>query len=173
VALDNGVVKYYDVKENSVKFTLAAHTESITTLSIHQFIPGMLITSCGSNEGAIKVFDIVDFKPRQLCTRDLGGKIFAGGVCPDDPYLTAYGGENRVLSVWNFTENKTICQRFEGRESKSGVVKMSMTGSLYSIAKEEPSDIQVDAQDSEAEEFEATLTEMRGQVGQEDEEDDE
>ena len=192
VGLDSGVVLYLQLTPNGFEkvVSISAYSTALTHAEMHPHIPGMLITTAAEASNQVKIWDISQSSMEGddkmtvtlLKSRDVeAGKIYSGQICPDDVYLTSFGGSAGSLSVWNVTDSKTICKRFHGRVGRSGVVDMYSATSIQSPTnreliqkmsemKEEVIDEEEDAVDDDSEEvsdddeaeMEETLEEMRG-----------
>ena len=171
VGCDDGSVRYFDARQVSAPlFTLAAHSSSITSVSLNANIPGLMMTSAATSSEMLKLWDITDNQPTMLGHRDVGaGKVLAAQFCPDEAYLTAIGGSTGVLSVWNVTENKSVRQRFHKRKVKLSdgqehEVRMDLPGAL-GIDKviDDNNAMEMDDDDaSSSGDFDEVVEEMKG-----------
>lgn len=143
VGCENGVISYYEVsslkkdesKSVSKNPVFSFHSShGITSLECHPFIPGLVIATSGTKDSPVSVYDISSGVPKLVCNKDANcGKVFAGSACPDEAYVTALGGSDGILAVWNITDTEHLCKTFEGRDSKFGKVKMNLAGAVQRI----------------------------------------
>ncbi|CAH1270664.1 PWP1 [Branchiostoma lanceolatum] len=101
---DNGFVFNVDIRTDKPVFTLSAHPQSVTGLSLSSAVPGCLVTT--SSDKTLKVWDIQDNKPALMLQKEMKmGGLTCARSCPDSPFLFAMGGEKDSLRVWNVMDS--------------------------------------------------------------------
>jgi len=117
VSTDAGTVHAIDVRKDSLLWTLSAHTEGVTGLSLSSQCPGCLVTS--SADKFVKVWDIMRDKPDCVMEQQLPlGYLQCLSGCPDAPFVVVAGGDNPCnnLKVFDIREGKGVRQRFGKRK---------------------------------------------------------
>ncbi|XP_035679787.1 periodic tryptophan protein 1 homolog [Branchiostoma floridae] len=113
---DDGFVYNVDIRTDKPVFTLSAHPQAVTGLSLSSAVPGCLVTT--SSDKTLKVWDIQDNKPALMFQKEMKmGGLTCARSCPDSPFLFAMGGEKDSLRVWSVMDsgNTAVQTRFEGR----------------------------------------------------------
>lgn len=152
VSSDDGVVCYCDVRTDTPVYTLHAHNEAVTGMSLSAEIPGCLTTV--SSDKMFKVWDCRDDKPQCVLTRDvkMGGMNFVTS-CPDVPLTFAMGGQKDGVRVLNLLETTAGKQHFQNRER----VKSENTRSEETYPKASESNVTMDTAENATEAL-ATLS---------------
>ncbi|XP_074652723.1 periodic tryptophan protein 1 homolog [Tubulanus polymorphus] len=110
---DGGFVYLLDVRTDKTLFTLSAHTSPCTGISLSSRVPGLLVTS--STDGTMKIWDILDDKPKMIREKPLGqGQLMCCACCPDAPYVFALGG-SKDLAVLDIRESADVKKHFQNR----------------------------------------------------------
>lgn len=106
VALENGMLQYYDVRTSSKPvFNLQAHDDAVTSFDINPVYRGYIAT--GSTDKTVKLWNVLDEKPSMITSRDLQvGRVFSTRFCPDAPFHLAAAGSKGEVQIWD-TEPKT------------------------------------------------------------------
>ncbi|XP_078000491.1 periodic tryptophan protein 1 homolog [Glandiceps talaboti] len=112
---DQGFVYYVDVRQDKPLFTLSAHTDAVSGLTLSSQVPGCLVTT--SADKSIKVWDIQDNKPECVISKDLKmGALNCVCGCPDSPFVMATGGEKEGLRVIDIMSYSVVSRHFGNRE---------------------------------------------------------
>lgn len=114
---DAGTVHCIDVRKDSPLWTLSAHTEEVTGISLSSQCPGCLVTV--SADKSMKVWDILNDKPEMVMERQPSlGFLQSLSGCPDAPFVVAMGGDNPAdnFRVFDVRENIQVRQRFGNRK---------------------------------------------------------
>jgi len=114
---DAGTVHCIDVRQESAVWTLAAHTQGVSSISLSSQCPGCLITV--SEDQSMKVWDILNDKPECTMERQLSlGSLQGMAGCPDAPFVVAVGGDERGdnFKVMDIRESASVRQRFGSRK---------------------------------------------------------
>jgi len=100
---DDGVVRYFDVRSDEPVFTLHAHDQATTGISLSTEMKGCLTTV--SSDKTMKVWDFSTGKPANILSRDMKmGTMSFINNCPDASLLYAMGGEKEGLKMLNLME---------------------------------------------------------------------
>ncbi|XP_052812037.1 periodic tryptophan protein 1 homolog [Mya arenaria] len=107
---DTGHVYYMDSRQDKPVYSLAAHSESVTGLSLSSENSSLLVTT--SSDGSMKVWDIENNKPSCVYSNSLKmGQLLCMESCPDAPYVFAIGGEKK-FKLWDIRDIKDVYQHF-------------------------------------------------------------
>ncbi|XP_041352010.1 periodic tryptophan protein 1 homolog [Gigantopelta aegis] len=111
---DKGTVFYLDMRQDKKPvFTLAAHNEAVTGLSLSTQIAGLLVTT--SSDKNMKVWDVQDNKPSLVLERNLRmNELLCVSCCPEAPFVFAFGGD-KDLKVWDIRESAAVRKHFQNR----------------------------------------------------------
>ncbi|KAL8617895.1 hypothetical protein ACOMHN_016551 [Nucella lapillus] len=111
---DQGMVYCMDIRQDKPLFTLAAHSQSVTGISLSSQIPGLLVTT--SEDKAFNIWDIHADKPSLAFSRNLRmNELHCVGCCPEAPFVFAVGGGSREPRVWDIRESAAVRQQFLNR----------------------------------------------------------
>jgi len=114
---DSGTVHCIDVRKDAPLWTLAAHTEEVTGMSLSSQCPGCLTTV--SQDKTMKVWDISGDQPQFVTERNVKvGAIQAVVGCPDAPFVVGLGGDksgDSNLKVMDIRDSADVRQRFGSR----------------------------------------------------------
>ena len=114
---DQGQVVSVDLRtDKKPLWTLSAHSEAVTGLSLSSQCPGCLVTS--SQDKIVKVWDISDDSPSFVYERDVKlGQLHDLAACPDAPFVVCVGGDKRDdnMKVWDIRESAAVKGRFGQR----------------------------------------------------------
>jgi len=137
---DQGQVACIDLRQDSKPvWTLSAHTEAVTGLSLSSQCPGCLVTV--SQDKVLKVWDINGDNPEFVTERDVKlGQLHACSPCPDAPFVVCMGGDKPSdnLKVWDVRESAPVKARF-GQRTLQNPLKTAEFG--FATADEaEPAD---------------------------------
>jgi len=115
---DQGQVQYIDVRKDSGPvWTLSAHSEAVTGLSISSQCPGCISTV--SQDRVLKVWDIAGDSPQFVCERDVKlGQLQAMASCPDAPFVVCMGGDKSGdnMKVLDIRDSALVRARFGKRQ---------------------------------------------------------
>eukprot|EP00088_Acartia_fossae_P024420 TRINITY_DN25374_c0_g1_i1.p1 TRINITY_DN25374_c0_g1~~TRINITY_DN25374_c0_g1_i1.p1 ORF type:complete len:375 (-),score=82.31 TRINITY_DN25374_c0_g1_i1:206-1234(-) len=114
---DAGTVHGIDVRKESPVWTLSAHTEGVTGISLSSQCPGCLVTV--SADKSMKVWDILNDKPEFVMERQANLGLLQGlSGCPDAPFVIAMGGDQPSdnFRVFDIRESTQVRQRFGSRK---------------------------------------------------------
>jgi len=115
---DSGTVHCIDVRKDTPLWTLAAHTEEVTGMSLSSQCPGCLTTV--SQDKTMKVWDISGDQPQFITERNVKvGAIQAVVGCPDAPFVVGLGGDKSGdgnLKVMDIRESADVRLRFGSRK---------------------------------------------------------
>lgn len=115
---DDGVVMYFDVRNDSPVFTLHAHDQAVTGIALSTEMQHCLTTV--SSDKSLKLWSYKDGKPANILSRDMKmGNINFLCNCPDVSLLYAIGGEEDGLRTLNLMETTQGKQHFTNRSSVS------------------------------------------------------
>lgn len=110
---DKGMLYEVDVRHDKPLFTLSAHEDAVTGVSLSSQIPGLLVTS--SPDKHLKVWDIQDSRPSLVLNRNLRMDILHCVNCnPDHPFVFAVGA-NKDFKVWDIRESAAVRNHFMQR----------------------------------------------------------
>lgn len=113
VSTDKGLLYEVDVRHSKPLFTLSAHEQAVTGVSLSSQIPGLLVTT--SPDKHLKVWDIQDSKPSLVLSRNLKLDILhCVASNPDHPFVFAVGA-NRDFKVWDIRESAAVRRHFLSR----------------------------------------------------------
>ena len=114
---DQGTVVRVDLRtDKKPVWTLSAHSEAVTGLSLSSQCPGCLVTS--SQDRVLKVWDIAGPQPQFVSERDMKlGQLHDLSACPDAPFVVCVGGDKKDdnFKVWDIRETAAVRARFGGR----------------------------------------------------------
>jgi len=117
VSTDKGQVQYIDVRKDSDPvWTLSAHSEAVTGLTMSTQCPGCICTV--SQDKVLKVWDIAGESPQFVCERDVKlGQLQTMGACPDAPFVVCMGGDKSGdnMKVLDVRESAQVRARFGKR----------------------------------------------------------
>jgi len=115
---DSGTVHCVDVRQEAPIWTLAAHTEEVTGMSLSAQCPGCLTTV--SQDKMMKVWDISGDQPQFVTERNVKlGAIQTVVGCPDAPFVVCMGGDKTGdgnLKVMDIRQMADVRQRFGSRK---------------------------------------------------------
>lgn len=116
---DAGTVHAIDVRKESTVWTLAAHTQGVSSISLSSQCPGCLVTV--SEDKSMKVWDILNDKPEFVMEKQVNIGLIQGlSGCPDAPFVVAMGGDQRGdgdnFKVLDIRESGQVRQRFGNRK---------------------------------------------------------
>jgi len=119
----DGQVFCYDVRNTQkAVYSIGAHNDSVTGLSLSSQINGCLITA--STDKVVKVWDI-DENGAKFVTQfsDLNiGSILSLSPNPDLPFVIAVGGDNNKtenIKIIDISKSKQVRSHFDSRISKA------------------------------------------------------
>lgn len=107
-----GDVFCVDIRQEKPLYTLSAHSNEVSGLTMNRALPGCLVT-CSADK-IVKVWDIKDNKPTCIHARDFTDSISLHCVsfCPDNKYQLAIGGLEGGLLMWDIGTNKEVREHF-------------------------------------------------------------
>lgn len=115
---DQGQVQYIDVRKDSGPvWTLSAHTEAVTGLTMSTQCPGCISTV--SQDKVLKVWDIAGDTPQFVCERDVKLGVLQTLVsCPDAPFVVCMGGDKSGdnMKVLDIRDSAQVRSRFGQRQ---------------------------------------------------------
>lgn len=101
VSTDKGVVQGFDIRTDKRLFTLQAHSDAVTCMSLSHFADGCLATV--SADQSCKLWSIQDNQPSLLVTKEPKmGIIHCVEFSPDSPLRIALGGARDSLRTIDF-----------------------------------------------------------------------
>lgn len=113
-----GTVHCIDVRKDDPLWTLAAHTEEVTGISLSTQCPGCLTTV--SQDKMMKVWDISGAQPQFVMERNMKlGALQTVVGCPDAPFVVCMGGDKTGdgnLKVMDIRDSSDVRQRFGSRK---------------------------------------------------------
>jgi len=111
---DTGLVHYMDVRSNAPVFTVNAHDNAVTGISLSSQLPNCLVSV--SSDKNLKVWDYTDNKPTCVTSRNMkmGHLNFVMG-CPDNSFIFGAGGEKDGLRMFNLASNSSGKDHFANR----------------------------------------------------------
>ena len=110
VSCDTGHVIELDVRSTEPLFTLSAHSQAVTGLSLCSFTSTCLATA--SDDKTVKVWDIKDNKPSLVLEKNMQmGELQCCSFSPDSPLILAMGGE-REMRIINLQKNEKVAGCF-------------------------------------------------------------
>lgn len=114
---DQGSLHYIDTrKDNTALWTLSAHSEAVTGLTLSSQVTGLVTTV--SSDKVMKVWDIAGDQPTFVTERDLKlGELHVVSSCPDAPFVVCMGGDKPSdnFKVMDVRESSQVKQRFGSR----------------------------------------------------------
>lgn len=113
---DKGSLHYFDVRQEKPLWTLSAHSEAVTGLSLSPQVPGLVTTV--SSDKAMKVWDIAGDQPVFVTERDVKlGELQVLGSCPDAPFVICMGGDKPSdnFKVMDVRDSAEVRKRFGKR----------------------------------------------------------
>jgi len=115
-ATDAGQLVRLDLRQpDKPLWSLAAHSEAVTGLSLSPQVPGLVSTV--SSDKSLKVWDIQGQEPVFVMERELKlGSLHTVAACPDAPFVVCAGGDRKEDDT-KFTSNNM--KLFDVRESKA------------------------------------------------------
>jgi len=115
---DQGQVQCIDVRKDSGPvWTLSAHSEAVTGLSMSTQCPGCMTTV--SQDKVLKVWDISGDSPQFVCERDVKlGQLQTVVACPDAPFVVCMGGDKSSdnFKVLDIRDSAQVRSRFGKRQ---------------------------------------------------------
>lgn len=121
---DSGNVYCFDIRNNEGSkpvWTLRAHDAGISTLSVNNFVPGMLVTGA-MGERQVKLWQFPTEKtasqlrgPHMVLSRDFdAGNVLSTSFAPDIEVAgtMVIGGTNTGLKLWDVFTNRTVRKVF-------------------------------------------------------------
>lgn len=91
---NQGNVYYCDVRQDRHVWSRNAHEKEVTGLAVNSKCKGMLTTT--SSDGTLKVWKYTESDANLIHEEDIGiGQVQCIGVCPDNPFTVAVGGDNK------------------------------------------------------------------------------
>jgi len=115
---DQGQVQYIDVRKDSGPvWTLSAHTEAVTGLTMSTQCPGCITTV--SQDKVLKVWDISGDAPQFVCERDVKlGQLQTVVACPDAPFVVCMGGDKSSdnMKVLDIRDSAAVRTKFGKRQ---------------------------------------------------------
>jgi len=114
---DSGSLHYIDTrKSDKPLWTLSAHSEAVTGLSLSPQVPGLVTTV--SSDQVMKVWDIAGDQPAFVTEREVKlGQLHVLASCPDAPFVVCMGGDKSSdnFKVMDVRESSQVKQRFGSR----------------------------------------------------------
>lgn len=170
---DSGNVYSFDIRNNAESkpvWTLKAHDAGISTLSVNNFIPGLMSTGA-MGEKAVKLWKFPTGAestvkgPGMVLSRDFDvGNVLTTSFAPDIEVsgTIVIGGVNKGLKLWDIFSNRTVRKSFDdelrgvqqlAREEAIKVGKSSRIARKY-IKNDNPDTlIMIEDQGEDEEEF--------------------
>ncbi|CAG5130170.1 unnamed protein product [Candidula unifasciata] len=140
VSTDKGLLYEVDVRHSKPLFTLSAHEQAVTGISLSSQIPGLLVTT--SPDKHLKVWDIQDSKPSLVLSRNLKLDVLhCVASNPDHPFVFAVGA-NRDFKVWDIRESAAVRRHFLTR------MPAPMAAECAEDAEDLPGDAAADAMEN-------------------------
>ncbi|BFZ10086.1 hypothetical protein BsWGS_13125 [Bradybaena similaris] len=140
VSTDKGLLYEVDVRHSKPLFTLSAHEQAVTGVSLSSQIPGLLVTT--SSDKHLKVWDIQDSKPSLVLSRNLKLDILhCASSNPDHPFVFAVGA-NKDFKVWDIRESAAVRRHFLSR------MPAPMAAECAEDAEDLPGDAAADAMEN-------------------------
>jgi len=143
---DKGQVVCLDVRQDKKPvWTLSAHNDAVTGLSLSSQCPGCLVTV--SQDKTLKVWDVAGDKPEFVAERDLKlGQLHTCVTCPDAPFVTCMGGDKTSdnFKVWDIRESAPVKARF-GKRNLQNPLGTAEFGFLTADDAEPEEDMETDA----------------------------
>lgn len=112
-----GTLHYIDIRNPTPLWTLSAHSEAVTGLSLSPHCPGTVTTV--SQDRTMKVWDISESQPSFVFERDLNlGTLHTVQACPDAPFVVCMGGDKQSdnFKVLDLRESQLVRKRFGQRK---------------------------------------------------------
>ena len=136
---DKGGVVCVDLRQDSKPvWTLSAHSDAVTGLSLSSQCPGCMVTV--SQDKVLKVWDVAGDSPEFVVERDVKlGQLHASASCPDAPFVVSMGGDKSsdnfkvtirtlyhqtlftysICQVWDIRENAPVRSKFGQRKHQN------------------------------------------------------
>jgi len=144
-ATDSGSVHYMDVRQEKPIWTLSAHSEAVTGLTLSPQVPGLVTTV--SSDGALKVWDIAGDQPAFVTEREMKlGQLQVLASCPDAPFVVCMGGDKSSdnFKVMDVRDSLQVRQRF-GKRNLQNPLKTSDFGFATADEAENTEDMETEA----------------------------
>ena len=111
----SGNVVCIDIRQEKPLYTIAAHDNEVSGLSMTKLIPGLLAT-CSADK-TVKVWQISDNKPSCVTSRAFpeAGSLHCLSFCPDYASMLAVGALEGGLLMWDIASNKEFRDAFNHR----------------------------------------------------------
>ncbi|XP_023331435.1 periodic tryptophan protein 1 homolog, partial [Eurytemora carolleeae] len=142
---DAGTIHCIDVRTETATWTLSAHTEDVTGISLSTQCPGCLVSV--SADKSMKVWDIRGNKPEFIMERQMNlGLIQSVVGCPDAPFVICLAGDkpSENFKVMDIRESAQVRQKFGSRKLENPL-KTSDFG--YATADEaEPANVEMETE---------------------------
>ncbi|XP_038065265.1 periodic tryptophan protein 1 homolog [Patiria miniata] len=111
---DKGNIYCMDVRTDKSIFTLKAHDDAVTALSLSTEVPSCLVTASADHQ--YKVWDIKDNKPSLIVSKDPKmGTINCVHCSPNSPFIFALGGERDGMRLIDITSHAPVHRQFGKR----------------------------------------------------------
>ncbi|XP_022079234.1 periodic tryptophan protein 1 homolog [Acanthaster planci] len=115
---DKGNVYCMDVRTDKPVFTLKAHDDAVTALSLSTEVPSCLVTA--SADHLYKVWDIKDNKPSLIVSKDPKmGTVNCVHCSPNSPFIFAVGGERDGMRLVDVTSHAPVHRQFSKRRRRA------------------------------------------------------
>jgi len=144
-ATDSGSVHYMDVRQEKPIWTLSAHSEAVTGLTLSAQVPGLVTTA--SSDGSLKVWDIAGDQPAFVTEREVKlGQLQVLASCPDAPFVVCMGGDKSSdnFKVMDVRDSLQVRQRF-GKRNLQNPLKTSDFGFATADEAENSEDMETEA----------------------------
>jgi len=115
VSTETGTVTCHDARQQGQAplFTIGAHSEACTGISISPVVPGLLATA--SLDKTVKLWDIRNNEAEYITSRGMDvGQVFTVAFCGDQAsaYTLAVGGKDAQVAVWDVVSSAGVRARF-------------------------------------------------------------
>lgn len=110
---NQGNIYYCDVRQDRQVWSKNVHEKEVTGLALNAKCKGMLTTT--SSDGSLKVWKYSESDANLVYEEEVGiGQIQCIGVCPDNPFTVAVGGDNKRkhLRVIDTRESDSVRRSF-------------------------------------------------------------